>query len=56
MPLGKVTKIFEIDEGSTENMWYRIAVYFKGKQVEMFLEETMGEAINKLRAAGYEGR
>jgi hypothetical protein len=46
-------KEFEVHEGSTEGMWYRISVYFNGQFVEEFLKPTMREARQAFLLAGY---
>lgn len=48
-----VTKEFQVEEGSTENMWYRIRVFFRGVVVEEFLRPTMKEAQTAFENAGY---
>lgn len=52
MPWGAV-QVYEIDEGSTENMWYRITVRRRGVVVEVFETETMRQAQQQLENAGY---
>lgn len=52
-------KEFEVDEDSTENMWYRITVKFRdgktlgGVVVDEFLFPTMREAQRAFKNAGY---
>jgi len=46
-------KKFEVEERSTENMWYVIRVFFRGKIVEEFLRPTMREAQAAFEHAGY---
>ena len=49
----KAIKEFEVDEGSTTNLWYRIRVFFNGKLVEEFLKPTMFAARRAFEKAGY---
>jgi hypothetical protein len=51
----KATKNFEVSHGSTENMWYKVEVRFRGRVVDTFLCPTMKEAWNAFERAGYEG-
>lgn len=46
-------KEFEFEESSTDNSWYRIRVFFNGKQVDEFLTPTMKEARDRFDDAGY---
>jgi hypothetical protein len=46
-------KSFDYDEGSLDNMWYEIRVYFNGKLLDTFTRPTMREARNAFIAAGY---
>jgi hypothetical protein len=50
------TKTFEVEEYSTDNLWYVIIVRFRGKIVDKFLKPTMKEAQDAFRMAGYEPR
>jgi hypothetical protein len=47
------TKSFDVSAGSTENMWYRIEVRFRGATVDTFLTPTMREAWDAFERAGY---
>lgn len=47
------TKIFDVVESSTPEMWYKIEIYFHGKVVETFEKPTMQEALFALELAGY---
>jgi hypothetical protein len=49
----KATKEFEVEEGSTDNMWYKITVKFRGTVVDEFLTPTQREARLQFEAAGY---
>ena len=49
----KWVKEFEVREGSTANMHYRIVVLFRGKEIDVFQRPTMREARNAFEAAGY---
>ena len=47
-------KQFEVSEFSTENLYYRIEVFHRGKLVEAFERPTMREAKREFESAGYE--
>jgi hypothetical protein len=46
-------KIFEVRRGSTEEMRYKIEVWFRGLLVDVFERETMREAEDAFLSAGY---
>jgi hypothetical protein len=46
-------KEFGVTEGSTENMWYLIEVWWRGKIIERFHTPTMQQARSEFEAAGY---
>ena len=52
----RAVKTFDIEEGSTSDMWYEIRVLFRGKLVETFRRETMAAAIRDFENAGYQIR
>lgn len=45
---------FEIEEGSTANLWYEIKVKFRGKVIKRFYAPTMQQAVTEFENAGYE--
>jgi hypothetical protein len=49
----KAVKIFEVRRGSTEEMRYKIEVWFRGLLVDVFERETMREAEEAFLSAGY---
>jgi hypothetical protein len=49
----KAIKIFEVRRGSTEEMRYKIEVWFRGLLVDVFERETMREAEEAFLSAGY---
>lgn len=49
-----VIKEFEVEEGSTEDMWYEIVVKFRGEVVDRFLRKTMSDAHTDFINAGYQ--
>jgi hypothetical protein len=51
--MNKAIKIFEIRRGSTEEMRYKIEVWFRGLLVDVFERETMREAEEAFLSAGY---
>lgn len=52
--LGIATKRFDIEEYSTDNLWYRIIVRFRGQVVDDFLCPTWLEARRAYELAGYQ--
>jgi ferredoxin-NADP reductase len=50
----KAVRYYSVEEGSTENMHYRITVKdHLGKVVDEFLRPTMAEALSAFEHAGY---
>lgn len=49
----KATKEFEVQQGSTKNMYYCIRVFFRGKLIDEFLRPTQREALRDFELAGY---
>ena len=49
----EAVKRFEVEEYSTETMWYRIVVKFRGNEVERFETPTKREAQQQFEQAGY---
>lgn len=49
----QATGTFDVEERSTENMWYQITVKFRGEVVDVFLKPTMRKAKLAFEHAGY---
>ncbi len=45
---------FDVEQGSTEGMWYRIVVKYRNVVVDDFLFPTMKEAQRAFENAGYQ--
>lgn len=54
MEKGKAIKTFDIEEGSTTRMRYKITVRVADKIVDIFLRDTKEEARRDFEDAGYE--
>lgn len=51
--MSTATKEFEVQEGSTPEMWYLIKVIFRGQVEGLFYYPTMKEAREAFKQAGY---